>query len=88
LNLSFSSFDYNPLGLEDIDNHTEPPPRVSIKTSISDPEPSKKRRIRKYKEDQWNKRYQELLLFRNDEGHVMVPHCYPQNRKLAQWVKR
>jgi hypothetical protein len=48
----------------------------------------KKRRVRKYKEDQWNIRYEELLQFRKEEGHVMVPHSYPKNQKLAQWVKR
>jgi hypothetical protein len=45
-------------------------------------------RFRKYQTSQWDERFQELLLFRQEHGHLLVPHSYPPNQKLAQWVKR
>lgn len=36
----------------------------------------------------WNYRFQELLEFRRQFGHVNVPYDYPPNPPLAQWVKR
>jgi hypothetical protein len=29
-----------------------------------------------------------LLHFQKVHGHLFVPHSYPANPKLAQWVKR
>lgn len=46
------------------------------------------KRSRKFQTGQWNERYRELLLFRQQHGHLFVPHSYPTNQKLAQWVKR
>jgi hypothetical protein len=46
------------------------------------------KRSRKYQNCQWNERYQELLQFHRQNGHLYVPHSYPPNQKLAQWVKR
>jgi hypothetical protein len=45
-------------------------------------------RFRKYQTCQWEARFQELLLFRQAHGHLLVPHSFPPNQKLAQWVKR
>jgi hypothetical protein len=45
-------------------------------------------RFRMYQTCQWDQRFQELLLFRQEHGHLLVPHSYPPNQKLAQWVKR
>jgi hypothetical protein len=45
-------------------------------------------RSRRYNTAQWEKRFQELLLFRKQHGHLFVPHDYPANPKLSQWVKR
>ena len=96
---SINALDAAPFFLEDADDF-EAPPLVSSDSSFSSSELSmalnlgqpeqkqKKRRVRKYKEDQWQIRYEELLKFRDEEGHVMVPHSYPKNQKLAQWVKR
>ncbi|KAG7340350.1 helicase domain protein [Nitzschia inconspicua] len=50
--------------------------------------PSASIRFRKYQSDQWDDRFQELLLFRQQHGHLLVPHSYPPNQKLSQWVKR
>jgi Helicase associated domain len=58
----------------------------SISTSAhTDPD---KDRYRTYQKGQWNERFAELLEFRAAHGHLFVPHTYPPNQKLAQWVKR
>ena len=49
---------------------------------------SKKGTSKKYQDDQWNQRFQELLEFRSQHGHLLVPHGYAKNYKLSQWVKR
>lgn len=36
----------------------------------------------------WKQRFQELLEFRKQNGHVNVPYDFPPNPPLAQWVKR
>ena len=46
------------------------------------------KRSRKYQAGQWDHRYNELLQFQAQHGHMLVPHSYPPNQKLAQWVKR
>jgi hypothetical protein len=47
-----------------------------------------KQRSRKFQTGQWNERFQELLEFRTKHGHLFVPHHFPENQQLAQWVKR
>ncbi|KAG7340270.1 helicase domain protein [Nitzschia inconspicua] len=37
---------------------------------------------------QWEVRFQDLLLYRQEHGHVLVPHSYPPNQKLSRWIKR
>jgi hypothetical protein len=46
------------------------------------------KRARKYQAGQWDHRLKELLDFQSQHGHTFVPHSYPPNQKLAQWVKR
>jgi hypothetical protein len=50
--------------------------------------PIETKRSRKYQTEQWTERFDDLLAFRDRYGHMFVPHSYPENRKLAQWVKR
>jgi hypothetical protein len=45
-------------------------------------------RIRQYQSDQWSDRFQDLVDFKEQIGHCLVPHNYPLNQQLAQWVKR
>jgi hypothetical protein len=45
-------------------------------------------RFRHYQYDQWNDRFQDLVDFKKRTGHCLVPHNYPLNQQLAQWVKR
>jgi hypothetical protein len=50
--------------------------------------PTTAKRPRKFQTGQWKDRFEELLAFREDHGHLCVPHSYPPNQHLAQWVKR
>jgi hypothetical protein len=40
------------------------------------------------KSEKWDERFQELLQFREEYGHCLVPHNWAGNKELAQWVKR
>ncbi|CAJ1959441.1 unnamed protein product [Cylindrotheca closterium] len=44
--------------------------------------------LRQKQVDQWNIRYAELLEFRKEHGHCLVPLRYQLNRALSNWVKR
>jgi len=45
-------------------------------------------RFRRYQADQWMERFEDLVDFREEFGSCLVPHSYPPNQQLAQWVKR
>eukprot|EP00934_Nitzschia_sp_Nitz4_P007236 Nitzschia sp. Nitz4//scaffold110_size71422//817//1740//NITZ4_005861-RA/size71422-processed-gene-0.66-mRNA-1//-1//CDS//3329533050//7226//frame0 len=45
-------------------------------------------RFRKYQCDQWMERFQDLIEFKKETGHCLVPHNFPPNQQLAQWTKR
>jgi hypothetical protein len=45
-------------------------------------------KFRRYQDDQWNERFQELLDFKQATGHCLVHHEFEPSQKLAQWVKR
>eukprot|EP00339_Tiarina_fusa_P014509 CAMPEP_0117076030 /NCGR_PEP_ID=MMETSP0472-20121206/53607_1 /TAXON_ID=693140 ORGANISM="Tiarina fusus, Strain LIS" /NCGR_SAMPLE_ID=MMETSP0472 /ASSEMBLY_ACC=CAM_ASM_000603 /LENGTH=425 /DNA_ID=CAMNT_0004801785 /DNA_START=32 /DNA_END=1310 /DNA_ORIENTATION=- len=45
-------------------------------------------RFRPYQADQWKDRFQDLEDFREQKGHCLVPHNFPENQQLAQWIKR
>jgi hypothetical protein len=55
--------------------------------SVEKKEYTKNNRYRQYQADQWNERFQDLVDFRRQYGHCLVPHNYPVNQQLAQWVK-
>jgi hypothetical protein len=40
------------------------------------------------KPEKWDERFQELLQFREQYGHCLVPHNWEHNKEMAQWVKR
>ncbi|KAG7336774.1 helicase domain protein [Nitzschia inconspicua] len=67
-------------GLFPIDRNISNPP-TKDRSSISI-------RFRKYQTSQWDDRFKEILLFQQKYGHLLVPHSYPPNPKLSQWVKR
>jgi len=45
-------------------------------------------RFRRYQADQWMERFEDLVAFKSENGHCLVPHSFPPNQQLAQWVKR
>ena len=45
-------------------------------------------RFRASQMEQWGKRYKELIVFREEHGHCVVPLYYPANPTLSHWVKR
>jgi hypothetical protein len=45
-------------------------------------------RFRGYQADQWMERFEDLRSFKAEFGNCLVPHSYPPNQQLAQWVKR
>jgi hypothetical protein len=45
-------------------------------------------RFRSYQSEQWWERHADLVKFRDSHGHCLVPHVYPEQPALAQWVKR
>lgn len=45
-------------------------------------------RFRRYQADQWMERFDDLMNFKAENGHCLVPHSFPPNQQLAQWVKR
>ena len=46
------------------------------------------RRLRSLVSGSWNERFQELIEFRESNDHCFVPHTYPPNPKLSQWVRK
>mmetsp|Transcript_14477 Transcript_14477/g.21926 ORF Transcript_14477/g.21926 Transcript_14477/m.21926 type:complete len:884 (+) Transcript_14477:31-2682(+) len=38
--------------------------------------------------DLWERRYEELVQFKEEYGHCLVPKVYPENRQLSYWVFR
>jgi len=41
-----------------------------------------------YQSEMWDKRFQDLLQFRQRTGHCQVPFTYVEDPSLARWVKR
>lgn len=46
------------------------------------------RRCRSLVSSSWNERFQELIHFREANDHCFVPHNYPDNPRLSQWVRK
>jgi hypothetical protein len=46
------------------------------------------RRCRSLVSSSWNERFQELIQFREAYDHCFVPHDYPDNPRLSQWVRK
>lgn len=45
-------------------------------------------RFRPYQEKQWQEQFEELLKFKEEHGHCLVPHTFQENQTLSRWVKR
>merc|ERR1712159_188705 len=49
---------------------------------------TKEVKFRAYQAENWTEKFEELLQFRDQHGHCLVPNCHPDNPALAQWTKR
>jgi hypothetical protein len=45
-------------------------------------------RFRSHQEKKWKELFDQLLEFKKEKGHCLVPHTYDENPPLARWVKR
>jgi Helicase associated domain. len=45
-------------------------------------------RFRDFHEKKWNEHLKDLCEFKEQHGHCLVPHTFPENQSLARWVKR
>jgi hypothetical protein len=61
---------------------------VPLATPSSKSNSSSSNNSRKFQDEQWKQRFQDLLDFQHKHGHLLVPHAYSKNTKLSQWVKR
>lgn len=57
-------------------------------TSMKSTSSEKSKRARSLVSSSWNERFQELIHFREANDHCFVPHKYPPNPKLSQWVRK
>lgn len=61
----------------------------SKSTQFATPSPRMKEvKFRAYQAENWTEKFEELLRFREENGHCLVPNCHPENPALAQWTKR
>ncbi|CAJ1929459.1 unnamed protein product [Cylindrotheca closterium] len=63
-------------------------PMVKRRRILSSKNDDQQPHFRGYQEKQWAEQFEELLNFKNEHGHCLVPHTYPKNQALARWVKR
>mmetsp|Transcript_15086 Transcript_15086/g.36934 ORF Transcript_15086/g.36934 Transcript_15086/m.36934 type:complete len:485 (-) Transcript_15086:839-2293(-) len=63
-----------------------PPPKKPSPQKLDDSEEDT--RFKRFQNNQWSQKFQELLKFRKENGHCQVPHTWPPNPQLARWVKR
>jgi len=63
-------------------NKSKPSPYPKSKTKM------KEVKFRAYQAENWTEKFEELLRFREENGHCLVPNCHPENPALAQWTKR
>ncbi|CAJ1943329.1 unnamed protein product [Cylindrotheca closterium] len=54
----------------------------------SDDEEARVPRFRSHQEKQWKDLFDQLLEFKKEKGHCLVPHTFDENPPLARWVKR
>mmetsp|Transcript_20205 Transcript_20205/g.43976 ORF Transcript_20205/g.43976 Transcript_20205/m.43976 type:complete len:721 (-) Transcript_20205:259-2421(-) len=68
-------------------SHTTPnsPLKPNLELELNS---SGKVKFRAYQAENWTEKFDELLKFREETGHCLVPNSHPQNPALAQWTKR
>ena len=57
-------------------------------TSVSPTKKEGSSRFKPFHEEKWSYHFDELCTFKEENGHCLVPHTYPEKPHLARWVKR
>ncbi|CAJ1966022.1 unnamed protein product [Cylindrotheca closterium] len=69
-----------------------PPTRPKKRFKTSREEKKRKSKnppvFRPYQQQQFQEQFDELLKFKEEFGHCLVPHSYEPNQSLSRWVKR
>jgi len=76
---------FNSTGGKSFGGVTPAPPKA---TNNSKENSNEEVRFRRYQADQWMERFEDLINYKEENCHCLVPHSYPENQQLAQWVKR
>lgn len=63
-------------------------PMPSPSDCVDDRKFNNEERFKPFHEEKWNTRLKEILKYREEHGHCLVPHTYTPNPQLARWVKR
>ncbi|CAJ1967332.1 unnamed protein product [Cylindrotheca closterium] len=63
-------------------------PNKRARIAAKEDDDSKAPRFRPYQEKQWVEQFDELLKFKEERGHCLVPHTFEENPTLSRWVKR
>lgn len=61
--------------------------RRIITRKTSDDNQTKEVKFRAYQAENWTEKFEDLLHFREINGHCLVPNKHPENPALAQWIK-
>jgi len=71
-------------------SRTPPPPKNESKPNRFPKQNPRLKEVkfRAYQAENWTEKFEELLRFREENGHCLVPNCHPDNPALAQWTKR
>ena len=64
------------------------PPASTSETTAKSPTPAGEVRFRASHTKQWWERYQDMVQFKETNGHCVVPLYNPSNPSLSHWVKR
>jgi hypothetical protein len=85
--LSLALHTISPLPREESEDEEKSPKKRPRSTTSSCVDSNETKRFRQYQTGQWEDRFQELCLFRDQHGHCLVPHSF-EDSVLARWVKR
>ena len=64
------------------------PPKVQATSQSLGAQEKPQTHYRHYQSEVWYERYNEIVEYKRVYGNCKVPHNWPQNIKLAKWVKR
>jgi hypothetical protein len=72
----------------EMSTHNDVPLELVSSEDLSNNEDPGLTRFRESHLEKWGQRFQEIIDFRDEFGHCLVPLEWPHNTSLAHWVKR